>query len=120
MEKMSPQSAEYPVIKTYLDWLVDLPWNKISDDNLEIAHARQVLDEDHYDLQEVKDRIIEYLAVRKMVKEREGQAAEQGDGAQAGQGEAMGTILCFVGPPGLARPPWASRSPGPWAASSRA
>jgi ATP-dependent Lon protease len=103
MEKMSPQSAEYPVIKTYLDWLVDLPWNKISDDNLEIAHARQVLDEDHYDLQEVKDRIIEYLAVRKMVKEREGQAAEQGDDAQAGQGEAMGTILCFVGPPGVGK-----------------
>jgi len=103
MEKMSPQSAEYPVIKTYLDWLVDLPWNKISDDNLEITHARQVLDEDHYDLQEVKDRIIEYLAVRKMVKEREGQAAEQGDDAQAGQGEAMGTILCFVGPPGVGK-----------------
>ena len=103
MEKMSPQSAEYPVIKTYLDWLVDLPWNKISDDNLEIAHARQVLDEDHYDLQEVKDRIIEYLAVRKMVKEREREAAEQGDDAQAGQGEAMGTILCFVGPPGVGK-----------------
>jgi len=74
MEKMPPQSAEYPVIKTYLDWLVELPWNKISDDNLDIAHARQVLDEDHYDLQEVKDRIIEYLAVRKMVKERGGEA----------------------------------------------
>ncbi len=103
MEKMSPQSAEYPVIKTYLDWLVDLPWNKMSDDNLEIAHARQVLDEDHYDLQEVKDRIVEYLAVRKMVNERGGQAAEQGDGGQDEQGEAMGTILCFVGPPGVGK-----------------
>jgi len=102
MEKMPPQSAEYPVIKTYLDWLVELPWNKISDDNLDIAHARQVLDEDHYDLQEVKDRIIEYLAVRKMVNERGGQAQEGEDG-QDEQGEAMGTILCFVGPPGVGK-----------------
>jgi ATP-dependent Lon protease len=111
MEKMPPQSAEYPVIKTYLDWLVEMPWNKISEDNLEIAHARQVLDEDHYDLQEVKDRIVEYLAVRKMVKERGGEAGEQGDDGQDEQGddgqgeagEAMGTILCFVGPPGVGK-----------------
>ena len=106
MEKMPPQSAEYPVIKTYLDWLVELPWNKASEDNLDIAHARQILDEDHYDLQEVKDRIIEYLAVRKMVKERGGQPEQKGndgDGEKAEQAEAMGAILCFVGPPGVGK-----------------
>ena len=103
LEKMPPQSAEYPVIKTYLDWLVELPWNRISDDNLEIAHARQVLDEDHYDLQEVKDRIIEYLAVRKMVNERGVRSVEQGDDGQEEQSETMGAILCFVGPPGVGK-----------------
>lgn len=103
MAKMPPQSAEYPVIKTYLDWLVDLPWNKLSEDNLDITHARRVLDEDHYDLQEIKDRIIEYLAVRKMVQERGGQAAEPDNSPQNGHSEAMGTILCFVGPPGVGK-----------------
>lgn len=103
MEKMPPQSAEYPVIKTYLDWLVELPWNKLSEDNLDIAHARRVLDEDHYDLQEIKDRIVEYLAVRKMVQERSGQAPEPDGTAQDERGEAMGTILCFVGPPGVGK-----------------
>ena len=69
-EGMSPQSPEYSVIKTYLDWMIDLPWNILSEDQLDINHARTVLDEDHYDLQEVKDRVIEYLAVRKLLKER--------------------------------------------------
>jgi ATP-dependent Lon protease len=64
MEKMPPQAAEYSVIKTYLDWLLDLPWHTLTEDNLDIEHARQVLDEDHYDLQKVKDRILEFLAVR--------------------------------------------------------
>ena len=103
MEKMPPQSAEYPVIKTYLDWLVEMPWNKASDDNLDIAHARQVLDEDHYDLQEVKDRIIEYLAVRKMVKERGVQPEQESEADKEEQAEAMGAILCFVGPPGVGK-----------------
>jgi ATP-dependent Lon protease len=103
MEKMPPQSAEYPVIKTYLDWLVEMPWNKSSDDNLDIAHARQVLDEDHYDLQEVKDRIIEYLAVRKLVKERGVQLGQESEVAKEEQDEAMGAILCFVGPPGVGK-----------------
>ena len=66
LEGMSPQAAEYSVIKTYLDWLVTLPWNVLSTDAFDIEHAREVLDEDHYDLQEVKDRILEYLAVRKL------------------------------------------------------
>lgn len=70
LERMPPQAAEYSVIKTYLDWLVELPWRSASEDNLDIAHARQVLDEDHYDLQKVKDRILEFLAVRKLVSER--------------------------------------------------
>ena len=100
LSSMSPQSAEYSVIKTYLDWLVELPWNVLSEDQLEIHHARSVLDEDHYDLQDVKDRIIEYLAVRKLVQER-GVKTEPGEEATAS--EAMGAILCFAGPPGVGK-----------------
>ncbi len=100
LNSMSPQSAEYSVIKTYLDWIVELPWDVLSEDQLEIHHARTVLDEDHYDLQEVKDRIIEYLAVRKLVQER-GVKTEPGEEAAAS--EAMGAILCFVGPPGVGK-----------------
>ncbi|GAB4563367.1 MAG: endopeptidase La [Anaerolineae bacterium] len=100
MEKMPPQAAEYSVIKTYLDWLVELPWNKVSEDNLDIEHARQVLDEDHYDLQKVKDRILEYLAVRKLVHER---GIEPEEGHEGDVQEAMGAILCFVGPPGVGK-----------------
>ncbi|MBC7225585.1 MAG: AAA family ATPase, partial [Anaerolineae bacterium] len=102
MEKMPPQAAEYSVIKTYLDWLVDLPWNKLSEDNLDIEHARRVLDEDHYDLEEVKSRILEYLAVRKLVTERAQEGGEaEGEGER--NAEAMGAILCFVGPPGVGK-----------------
>ena len=70
LEKMPPQAAEYSVIKTYLDWLLDIPWKEYTPDNLDIEHARRVLDEDHYDLEEIKERIIEYLAVRKLAHER--------------------------------------------------
>ncbi len=97
---MSPQSAEYSVIRTYLDWLVELPWSFVSEDQLDINHAREVLDRDHYDLQEVKDRIIEYLGVRKLVEER-GVQMEPGEDATAGK--AVGAILCFVGPPGVGK-----------------
>ncbi len=100
LKGMSPHSAEYSVIKTYLDWLVELPWNVQSEDQLEINHARDVLDEDHYDLQEVKDRIIEYLSVRKLVKER---GIEVDRGEEATVGKAMGAILCFAGPPGVGK-----------------
>ncbi|RME85815.1 MAG: endopeptidase La [Caldilineae bacterium] len=100
MERMPPQAAEHSVIKTYLDWLLDLPWNNLSEDNLDIAHARQVLDEDHYDLQKVKDRILEYLAVRKLVNER---GIEEAEGHEGEVQEAMGAILCFVGPPGVGK-----------------
>ena len=85
LEKLPPQAAEYGVIRTYLDWLVDLPWSKETEDDLDIKHARKVLDEDHYDLEEVKDRILEYLAVRKL------------------NPESPGPILCFVGPPGVGK-----------------
>jgi len=99
LEGMSPHSAEYSVITTYLDWLVELPWNKLSDDQCELDNARSVLDEDHYDLEEVKERIIEYLAVRKLVNERCSPAkAEKRDAP-----EAMGVILCFAGPPGVGK-----------------
>jgi ATP-dependent Lon protease len=96
---MPPQAPEHSVIKTYLDWLLDLPWNVASEDQSDIEYARAVLDEDHYDLEGVKERIIEYLAVRKLVKERGvGTRKEEGQAP-----EAMGVILCFVGPPGVGK-----------------
>ncbi len=95
MERLSPQSAEYGVIRTYLDWLVDVPWNASSEDNLDIQNARSVLDADHYDLKDVKDRIIEHLAVRKLAAERGFNHDADTDGAH--------TILLFVGPPGVGK-----------------
>jgi ATP-dependent Lon protease len=98
MQQMSPQSAEYPVIKTYLDWLIDLPWARLSEDNAEIAAARRILDEDHYGLEEVKERLVEYIAVRQLVKTRETEdAVAQDDQAP------MGVILCLAGPPGVGK-----------------
>ena len=97
---MSPQSAEYSVIKTYLDWLLDLPWNQTSEDQTDIDRARKVLDEDHYGLQDVKERIIEYLAVRKLVLER---GLESDPTRPKEASEAMGAILCFAGPPGVGK-----------------
>jgi len=101
LKAMSPQSPEHSVIKTYLDWILDLPWNTVSEDQTDIEGARKVLDEDHYDLEEVKERIIEYLAVRKLLKERSGEPLKEkrlGDGP-----EGMGAILCFAGPPGVGK-----------------
>jgi ATP-dependent Lon protease len=100
LNDMSPHSPEYTVIRTYLDWLVDLPWQKASEDQSDMDYARRVLDEDHYDLQEVKERIVEYLAVRNLVKERGGYGGQQRDGRAS---ERMGVILCFVGPPGVGK-----------------
>jgi ATP-dependent Lon protease len=85
LEKIPSAAAEYGVIRTYLDWLVSLPWNKVSEDNLDLQHARSVLDEDHYDLEKVKDRILEHLAVSKL------------------KNDLSGPILCFVGPPGVGK-----------------
>jgi ATP-dependent Lon protease len=104
LSRMPTQAAEYSVIKTYLDWLVDLPWDKLSEDNLDIEHARQVLDEDHYDLQEVKNRILEYLAVRKLAHERDGELETEPEGIRHEDFQkSAGAILCFVGPPGVGK-----------------
>jgi ATP-dependent Lon protease len=85
LSKMQPGAAEYTVSRTYLDWMIILPWGKATEDNLDIEGAQQVLDEDHYDLEKVKERIVEYLAVRKLKK------------------DTKGPILCFVGPPGVGK-----------------
>jgi ATP-dependent Lon protease len=95
LEKIPPQSPEFSVIKTYLDWLCDLPWSKLTTDDLDISRARAVLDEDHYGLQEIKDRILEFLAVRKLALER-GQSITRPE-------DRRGAILCFVGPPGVGK-----------------
>ena len=85
LEKLPSAAAEYGVIRTYVDWLVSLPWGKTTDDNLDLEHARTVLDDDHYDLEKVKERIIESLAVAKL------------------RNQISGQILCFVGPPGVGK-----------------
>jgi ATP-dependent Lon protease len=97
---MSSHSPEYSLIKTYLDWILELPWTKLSEDQTDITHARAILDKDHYDLAEVKERIIEYLAVRKLIVERGLKLKTAVDEAVA---EAMGVILCFSGPPGVGK-----------------
>ena len=102
LSKLPTAAAEYGVIRTYLDWLTSLPWSKRTQDNLDIAHARQVLDEDHYGLKDIKERILEYLAVRKLRQERaaEIESAETTDFVRR---ERVGAILCFVGPPGVGK-----------------
>jgi len=114
LAKMPTQAAEYSVIRTYLDWMVSLPWQKTTPDNLDIAHARRVLDEDHYGLPDIKERIIEFLAVRK--RRHELQASESAvESAKESaisisqvaedpiRREREGVILCFVGPPGVGK-----------------
>jgi ATP-dependent Lon protease len=102
MEKMPPQAAEYSVIKTYLDWLTDMPWQIATDDQLDITNARHVLDEDHYDLEDIKERILEYLAVRKLKIERKEERSRE-ELHDAIREEREGVILCFVGPPGTGK-----------------
>ena len=85
LSKMPPQAAEYTVSRTYLDWLCSLPWSEETEDKLDVKEARGILDEDHYDLEKIKDRILEYLAVRSLKK------------------DLKGPILCFVGPPGVGK-----------------
>ncbi len=94
LERTSEQSPEYGWIRTYLDWMTELPWSVRSDDTLDIAGARRVLDADHDGLEDVKDRILEYLAVRKLRQER-------GLGEATGRGS--GAILTLVGPPGVGK-----------------
>jgi len=103
LERMPPGAAEYTVARTYLDWLLDLPWNTSTPDNLDLKLARAVLDEDHYDLEQVKDRIIEYLAVRKLHAEQAGGEAGRGRGEAGLAPAGRGPILCFVGPPGVGK-----------------
>jgi len=100
MRRMPIQAAEYSVIKTYLDLMVSLPWQKGTTDNLDIAHARQVLDEDHYGLDDIKDRILEFLAVRKLRAERKRDDEDLRDKVRR---EREGVVLCFVGPPGVGK-----------------
>jgi ATP-dependent Lon protease len=102
LSKLPTHAAEYGVIRTYLDWLTSLPWNVQTEDNLDIEHAREVLDEDHYDLDDVKERILEYLAVRKLREERK-EELEQAQPADRIRREREGVILCFVGPPGTGK-----------------
>ena len=85
LERMTAASPEYQMIRTYLDWVLEVPWDKRTEDRLDPIEARKVLDEDHYDLDKVKERIVEYLAVRKL------------------KGDMKGPILCFVGPPGVGK-----------------
>ena len=91
LERMTPASPEYQMIRTYIDWVLDVPWSRTTDDRLDPPAARRVLDEDHFDLDKVKERIIEYLAVQKLKRR------------QAGATQIKGPILCFVGPPGVGK-----------------
>jgi ATP-dependent Lon protease len=103
MRRMPIQAAEYSVIKTYLDLMVSLPWQKITIDNLEIGHAHQVLDEDHYGLDEIKERILEFLAVRKLRAERKEEREADDELRDKIRREREGVVLCFVGPPGVGK-----------------
>jgi len=85
LERINPASPEYTVARTYLDWIVALPWNESTPDNLDLDEARRILNEDHYGLDDVKERVLEFLAVRKL------------------RGDMRGSILCFVGPPGTGK-----------------
>jgi ATP-dependent Lon protease len=89
LARLQPAMAEYGVVRNYLEWIASLPWDKSTEDNLDLAHARQVLDQDHYDIEQVKDRILEFLAVRSLLTDANRQPA--------------GSILTFVGPPGVGK-----------------
>jgi ATP-dependent Lon protease len=99
LERMTPASPEYQMIRTYIDWVLDVPWSTVTDDRLDPVAARQVLDADHYDLDKVKERIVEYLAVQKL-KARQ---REENGGPAGSAGVIKGPILCFVGPPGVGK-----------------
>lgn len=85
LQKMSPGAAEYTVSKTYIDWILDIPWEESTEDRLDVRKAQKVLDEDHYDLEQVKERILEFLSVKKLKQ------------------SMKGSIICFVGPPGVGK-----------------
>src|SRR5207253_9704156 len=85
VKQMNPMSPEVSIIRTYLEWMASLPWSTNTPDVLDLIEARRILDEDHYDLEKIKDRILDYLAVRKL------------------KADMRGPILCFVGPPGVGK-----------------
>ncbi len=91
LERLQPTMAEYGVVRTYLEWIASLPWDTTTEDNLDLAHARQVLDTDHFDIEQVKERILEFLAVRSLMANG------------SGQRQPAGSILTFVGPPGVGK-----------------
>ena len=106
LSRLPTAAAEYGVIRTFLDWLTSLPWKISSEDSLDITHAREVLDQDHYGLEDIKDRILEYLAVRKLRLERKAKDREEGvesDFVDTIRREREGVILCLVGPPGVGK-----------------
>jgi ATP-dependent Lon protease len=121
LERMTPASPEYQMIRTYLDWLLDVPWEKAGEDRLDPVEARRVLDQDHYDLDKVKERIVEYLAVQKLRQRRTEESSGEPATRTAASGAAAATatapsatttssaigmkgpILCFVGPPGVGK-----------------
>jgi ATP-dependent Lon protease len=91
LERLQPAMAEYGVVRSYLEWIASLPWDTTTEDNLDLAHARRVLDADHFDIEQVKDRILEFLAVRSLMAEADGRRPP------------AGSILTFVGPPGVGK-----------------
>lgn len=102
LSRLPTAAAEYGVIRTYLDWLVSIPWSTSTPDNLDIAHAREVLDADHYGLEDIKERILEYLAIRKLRQERQEEFAGSPSEDKIRK-EREGVILCFIGPPGVGK-----------------
>jgi ATP-dependent Lon protease len=101
LSRLPTAAAEYGVIRTYLDWMISLPWSINTEDNLDIAHAREVLDQDHYGLEDIKERILEYLAVRKLRQERKDEVKTETKDEIRRLRE--GVILCFIGPPGVGK-----------------
>jgi ATP-dependent Lon protease len=107
LERVGSSSAEGGVIRTYLDWLLEMPWSKTSQDNLDLQNARTVLDADHHGLDKVKDRIVEHLATFKLKRQAQRQARTTDDTSESVQVQAerysVGTVVCFVGPPGVGK-----------------
>ena len=106
LERTSPQSAEYQVIRTFLEWVTELPWNERTEEKIDLSKAQQILEDDHHGLEDVKDRIVEFLAVRKLQLDRAEEAAKGASGDDAAGSEphsGRGPILLFVGPPGVGK-----------------
>ncbi len=112
LERTSPQSAEYQVIRTFLEWVTELPWNERSEEKIDLENAEEILHEDHYGLEDVKDRVLEFLAVRKLALDRASEEEAAAEKSKGGETEdatddvvfaGRGPILLFVGPPGVGK-----------------